>query len=54
MNIIDMKRYIELNITTDAVARGKALLLLSKKHENGAKKAPFFSLKTICCLRLLN
>ncbi len=54
MNIIDMKRYIELNITTDAVARGKALQLLSKKHENGAKKAPFFSLETICCSRLLN
>ncbi len=54
MNIIDMKRYIELNITTGAVARGKALLLLSKKHENGAQKAPFFSLKTICCSRLLN
>ncbi len=54
MNIIDMKRYIELNITTDAVARGKALQLLSKKHENGAQKAPFFSLKTICCSRLLN
>ena len=53
MNIIDMRRYIELNITTGAVARGRALLL-SKKHENGAQKAPFFSLKTICCLRLLN
>ena len=54
MNVIDIKRYIELNITTGAVARGKALLLLSKKHENGAQKAPFFSLKTICCLRLLD
>lgn len=42
MNIIDMKRYIELNITTGAVARGKALLLLSKKHENGAPKRHFF------------
>ena len=43
MNVIDMKRYIELNITTDAVARGKALVLLSKKHEiNGAQTAPFF------------
>ncbi len=54
MNIIDMKRYIELNITTGAVARGKALLLLSKKYENGAQTAPFFSLKTICCSRLFN
>jgi hypothetical protein len=49
-----MKRYIELNITTSAVARGETLLLLSKKHENGAQKAPFFSLKTIYYFQFLN
>ena len=54
MNVIDMKRYIELNITTDAVVRGKALQLLSKKNENGAPKAPFFSLKTRYYSQFLN